>query len=59
MVPRRIKNRRFDTKRLKQTTDPVPAKAPKRIAARYDQLKPGRALTATRMKTVKLRTHDQ
>ena len=34
MVHRRIKNRRFDTKRLKQTADPVPTKAPKRIADR-------------------------
>ena len=55
----RTKNRRIDTKRLKQTTDPVPAKAPKRIAARYYQLKTRHALTATHMKTVKLRTDDQ
>jgi len=55
----RIKNPRFDTKRLRQTTDPTPAKAPKRIAARFYQLKTGHALTATHLKWIKLREDDQ
>jgi len=38
----RIKNPRIDTKHLRKTTDPTPAKAPKRIAARFYQLKSGR-----------------
>jgi len=55
----RIKNPRFDTKRLRQTTGPTPAKAPKRIAARFYQLKTGHALTATHLKWVKLLEDDQ
>ena len=43
----RTKTRKFDTRRLKKATDPTPTKAPKRIAARFYQLKSGHALTAT------------
>jgi len=34
----RTKTRKFDTRRLKKATDPTPAKAPKRIAARSTSL---------------------
>jgi len=37
---------KFDFRRHK-ATDPTPAKAPKRIAARFYQMKSGQALTAT------------
>jgi len=39
--------------------DPTPAKAPKRIATRFYQLKTGHALTATHLKWIKLREGDQ
>ena len=55
----RIKNPRFDTKRLGQTMDSTPTKAAKRIAARFYQLKTGHALTATHLKWIKLREDDQ
>jgi len=56
----RVKNPRFDTKRLRQSTDPTPAKAPKRTAVRfYVPTKTGHALTATHLKWIKLREDDQ
>ena len=55
----RIKTRSFDTRRLKKGTDPTPAKAPKRVAARYYQLKTGHALTAIHMKRIKRQENDQ
>jgi len=55
----RTKTRRFDVRRHKKATDPTPAKAPKRIAARFYQLKSGQALTATHMKKIKKQEDDQ
>jgi len=56
----RIKNLRFSTERLrKKALDPVVAKAPKRIAARYYQLKSGHSLTAPHLKWIKARGDDR
>jgi len=56
----RTKTRKFDTRRLKKEGyGPTPAKAPKRIAARFYQLKSGLALTATHMKQIKKQEDDQ
>jgi len=59
VVSRPNQEPRFDTKRLRQTTDRTPAKAPKCIAARFYRLKTGHALTATHRKWIKLREDDQ